>query len=183
MKKGYIGVIRVSQTFTSILVACHSMSTVYASMLHSVDLLKIFYLLDFTWNQFERNLKKSKIAFWTISEALHFNSSEFSQLFNSEFHQNQNSELRKIPKQQFLSPSKLLWFISRKIVLAEKFYIFHTVCWRSSICWQVYLPAPKVAKWKVGLGLDQPNEFSAATLASYRVAGFKLVNAYFPDQL
>ena len=45
------------------------------------------------------------------------------------------------------------------------------------------LPAPKVAKWYAGDGLDHPSVFWAKTLASYLVAGSKSEKLHFPFQI
>ena len=45
------------------------------------------------------------------------------------------------------------------------------------------LPAPKVAKWYEGDGLDHPSVFLAKTLASYLVAGSKSGKLHFPFQI
>ena len=44
-------------------------------------------------------------------------------------------------------------------------------------------PAPKVAKWYEGDGLDHPSVFLAKTLASYLVAGSKSGKLHFPFQI
>ena len=44
-------------------------------------------------------------------------------------------------------------------------------------------PAPKVAKWYGGDGLDHPSVFLAKTLASYLVAGSKSGKLHFPFQI